>query len=186
MKSPEVGEQVIEALGELGISYVFSTFGTDHPPLIKGFATHDDPTPILAPHEMLAASAAHGYTQVTGEPQAVLVHVDVGTANLGASMHNAARSQVPMFVLAGRTPLTTRNEQPGSRSIFVHYYQDVYDQHGLVREYAKWTYELETGANVKTVLARGYDLATAAPAGPVYLTLPREILRQDEIGRAHV
>lgn len=179
MKSPEIGEQVIEALGELEISYVFSTFGTDHPPLIKGFATHDDPVPILAPHEMLAASAAHGYSQVTGEPQAVLVHVDVGTANLGASMHNAARSQVPMFVLAGRTPLTTRNELPGSRSIFVHYYQDVYDQQGLLREYAKWTYELETGANVKTVLARGYDLATAAPAGPVYLTLPREILRQD-------
>lgn len=179
MDSPEVGEQVIETLGDMGISYVFSTFGTDHPPLIKGLAKHDDPTLILAPHEMLAASAAHGYSQVTNEPQAVLVHVDVGTANLGASVHNAARSRVPMFILAGRTPVTTRNERPGSRSIFVHYYQDVYDQQGLLREYAKWTYELETGANVGTVLARGYDLATAAPAGPVYLTLPREVLRQD-------
>ncbi|MDL5363330.1 thiamine pyrophosphate-requiring protein [Halalkalicoccus sp. NIPERK01] len=179
MASPEVGERVIETLGDVGISYVFSTFGTDHPPLIKGLAKHDDPTLILAPHEMLAASAAHGYAQVTNEPQAVLVHVDVGTANLGASVHNAARSRVPMFILAGRTPVTTRNEQPGSRSIFVHYYQDVYDQHGLLREYAKWTYELETGANVGTVLARGHDLATAAPAGPVYLTLPREVLRQE-------
>lgn len=181
MEDPDIGGRVVETLGELGISYVFSTFGTDHPPLIRGFAARDDhdPTPILVPHEMLAASAAHGYAQVTDEPQAVLVHVDVGTANLGASMHNAARSRVPMFVLAGRTPVTTRNEQPGSRSIFVHYYQDVYDQQGLVREYAKWTYELETGANVDTVLTRGYEMATADPAGPVYLTLPREVLRRE-------
>ncbi len=175
----EVGTRVIEALGAHGVEYLFATFGTDHPPLQKGLAQTDGPTPIVAPHEMTAASAAHGYAQVTGEPQAVLVHVDVGTANLGASVHNAARSRVPIFVLAGRTPRTTRNEQPGGRSIFVHYYQDVYDQHGLLREYTKWEYELQTWGNVDRVISRGLERSRSPPAGPVYLTLPREHLRAD-------
>jgi acetolactate synthase-1/2/3 large subunit len=176
--SRETGERVVERLTAGGVEYVFATFGTDHPTLIKGLAGEEAPTAVLAPDETLAASAAHGYAGVTGDPQAVLVHVDVGTANLGPALHNAARSHVPMLVLAGRTPHTTRGERPGSRSIFVHWYQDVYDQHGLVREYANWAYELETGANVDRVLARAFDMAAGPPAGPAYLTLPREVLRE--------
>ncbi len=177
--SREAGERLIERLGEQGVEYVFGTFGTDHPTLIKGLAAEGDPTPIIAPHEMVAASAAHGYAQVTGKPGCVLVHVDVGTANLVAGMHNASRSRVPLFVLAGRTPLTTGGDLPGSRSIFVHWYQDVADQHGLVREYTKWESELKTAANVESVVDRAVEVATADPTGPVYVTLPREILRED-------
>ena len=182
--SQEVGTRVIEALGDHDVEYLFATYGTDHPPLQKGLAEADGPTPIIGPHEMTAASAAHGYAQVTGEPQAVLVHVDVGTANLGASVHNAARSRVPVFILAGRTPQTTRDEQPGGRSIFVHYYQDVFDQHSLVREYTKWDYELQTWGNVDRVIDRGMDRCRSDPAGPVYLTLPREQLRTEIPGDA--
>lgn len=174
----EVGERLIERLGERGVEYVFSTFGTDHPTLIKQFAEGDSPTAILCPHEMVAASAAHGYAQATNTPGVVLVHVDVGTANLVASMHNASRSRIPLFVLAGRTPRTTDGDIPGSRSIFVHWYQDVADQHGLVREYTKWEYELDMGANVDRAVDRGLDIATAGSPGPTYLTLPREILRE--------
>ena len=176
---PEAGERLIRSLAAQDVDYLFGTFGTDHPPIIRGLSATDGPELVLAPDEMVGASAAHGYAQVTGEPQAVLVHVDVGTTNLGPALHNAARSRVPMFVLAGRTPHTTRGEQPGGRSIFVHYYQDVFDQPGLVREYAKWAYELETPANVEQVVARGLDRARAAPPGPTYLALPREILRGD-------
>lgn len=175
----EVGERLVERLGERGVEYVFATFGTDHPTLIKGLADDGAPTTILAPHEMVAASAAHGYAQATGDPGVVLVHVDVGTANLGASLHNAARSRIPLLVVAGRTPLTTDGDAPGSRSIFVHWYQDVADQHGIVREYTKWEYELETAENVDGVVDRGLDVAAADPAGPAYLTLPREILRRE-------
>lgn len=176
--SLEAGERLIERLGERGVEYVFATFGTDHPTLIKGMAADDRPTPILAAHEMVAASAAHGYAQVTDTPGCVLVHVDVGTANLGASLHNANRSRVPLVIMAGRTPLTTDGDTPGSRSIFVHWYQDVADQAGIFREYTKWETGLELAENVDSVVDRALDVASADPNGPVYLTLPREILRQ--------
>lgn len=174
----EAGTRVVETLAAHGIEYLFSTFGTDHPPIIKGLAEHGEPTPILLSDEMVAASAAHGYAQATGRPGAVLVHVDVGTTNLGPSLHNAARSRVPLFLMAGKTPVTTREERPGTRSIFVHYYQDVFDQHGLVREYTKWEYDLEAVDNVEDVLTRGIQRAIESPSGPVYLTMSRERLRE--------
>lgn len=176
----ETGERVIDRLAAEGVEYVFATFGTDHPPLIKRLSAVDAPKTVLVPDETLAASMAHGYAQRTGDPQAVLVHVDVGTANLGPALHNAARSRIPLFVMAGRTPLTTHGELPGTRSIFVHYYQDVYDQGGLVREYTKWERDLATGANAERVVSRGLEVARADPPGPVYLTLPREVLRSTE------
>ncbi|MDX1745372.1 MAG: thiamine pyrophosphate-binding protein, partial [Halobacteriales archaeon] len=175
--TPEAGERLVRSLAAQGVDYLFGTFGTDHPPIIRGLSADEGPTLVHAPDEMVGASAAHGYAQVTGDPQAVLVHVDVGTTNLGPALHNAARSRVPMLVLSGRTPHTTRGEQPGGRSVFVHYYQDVFDQPGLVREYAKWAYELETPANVEQVLARALDRARVDPPGPSYLALPREVLR---------
>lgn len=178
----ETGEELVRSLVDKGVKYVFANFGTDHPPLIKALAEVEDSenlTPIIVPHEMVAASAAHGYAQVTGDPQAVLVHVDVGTANLGASVHNASRCRVPIVLLAGRSPITSEGELPGTRNLYVHYYQDVYDQHGLVDEYTKWEYELKTGANVDGIVARGLDMATTPPRAPVYLTMPREILRSE-------
>lgn len=106
-QSVEVGEALINRLGaHEGVKYVFGTFGTDHPPLIKGLAKSNTLTPVVAPDERIAISAAHGYTQVTGDPQAVLVHVDVGTGNLVTGLHNAARGRIPMFVMAGCTPTT--------------------------------------------------------------------------------
>lgn len=69
----EIGERLIERLGEHNIEYVFATFGTDHPTLIKGLASQETPEPIIAPHEMAAASAAHGYAQAAGTPGVVLV-----------------------------------------------------------------------------------------------------------------
>jgi acetolactate synthase-1/2/3 large subunit len=46
----------------------------------------------------------------------------------------------------------------------------------MVREYVKWDYELRTGQPVGSVVDRALDIAMSEPRGPVYLTLPREVL----------
>ncbi|HVI86238.1 MAG TPA: thiamine pyrophosphate-binding protein, partial [bacterium] len=140
-------EALIEALRLNGIDLVFANLGTDHPPLIEAFAKfralgRPAPRVLLCPHEVVALSAAHGFAQATGRPQALIVHVDAGTANLGGAVHNAARTRVPVLIVAGRTPFTDRGELRGSRDAFVQFLQDVYDQAGIVRPYVKWEYEL--------------------------------------------
>ena len=93
-------------LADRGVDYLFANAGTDFAPIIEAMSLPGaaSPTPITVPHENVAVSMAHGYTMMTGRPQAVMVHVSVGTANALMGLMNASRAQVPMLFTAGRTP----------------------------------------------------------------------------------
>jgi acetolactate synthase-1/2/3 large subunit len=170
-------------LGARGIDYFFANGGTDFASIIDGFARlmaegRKVPTPVTVPHEMVAASMAHGYYLATGRPQVVMVHVTVGTANLLNAMINASRAKVPIIFTAGRTPITEKGS-PASRNIYIHWAQESFDQGGIAREWTKWDYELRNQAQVETVVDRALSIAMAEPRGPIYLTLPREVLAED-------
>ncbi|BCJ88228.1 thiamine pyrophosphate-binding protein [Effusibacillus dendaii] len=120
---------------EAGVSCIFANLGSDHPAIIESWAqaqleNKELPQIIICPHEMAALSAAHGYAQVTGKPQAVFVHVECGTQNLGGSIHNAAKRRVPVLIFAGTSPHTQEGELTGSRNEHIHWIQDVFDQRG--------------------------------------------------------
>ena len=105
MSTYTTGRAFLEALQEAGVTYIFSNFGSDHPSIIEALALSEQegldlPEVIICPHEMVALSAAHAYAQVSGEPQAVLVHVECGTQNLGAAIHNAWKGRVPVLIFA--------------------------------------------------------------------------------------
>ena len=173
-------QRLLQLAGELGVRYIFTNLGSDHPAFIEAFAHLDEvggamPEVIICPHEMTALSAAHGYAMVTRRPQMVLVHVDVGTQNLGCSIHNAARARVPAIIVAGLSPVTTSGERPGARTEFIHYTQDTTRQHEIGGQYMKWSYELRAAEMVEPVLLRGLQIAATEPQGPVYLTGAREI-----------
>ncbi len=162
------------------VRYLFANTGTDHGPLIEALAStaREDPSdiqPIVVPHELAAMSMAHGYYNVTQKPQMVLVHTLPGTANALGGLINASSSNVPMFLLAGRTPIT-EGELRGGKSQNIHWRQESRDQGGIVREFVKWDYELRTNKNLPAVVERAYKIAMSEPRGPVYLTLPREWL----------
>ncbi|HUC55819.1 MAG TPA: thiamine pyrophosphate-requiring protein [Streptosporangiaceae bacterium] len=171
---------LLEALTEAGVRYLFANLGSDHTGIIEAYARGGGRFPelILCPHESVALSAAHGYTQVSGEAQAVLVHTDCGTQNLGGAMHNASRGRIPVLIFAGLTPATLNGELPGSRTEFIHWLQDTADQRGLVRGYVKSEQEIRTGANVKQLVHRALQIARSDPPGPAYLTGTREIMEQ--------
>jgi acetolactate synthase-1/2/3 large subunit len=175
-------EAYLELLAARGVEYFFGNAGTDFAPIIEAYARRAAqgqilPRPITVPHEIPAIAMAHGYAMVTGRPQVVMVHVTVGTANAAGGVINAARSHTPILVTAGRTPIT-EGGRPGARNRHIHWAQEAFDQAGMVREYVKWDYELRLGAQLETVVDRALALAVSAPAGPVYLTLPREVLAE--------
>jgi acetolactate synthase I/II/III large subunit len=174
----------LEALAEAGVRYIFANLGSDHPGLIEALAqvnaegrAAEFPRIIVCPHETVALSAAHAYAMVTGEPQAVIVHVDAGTLNLGG-VSNAMRGRVPVFVFAGAAPYTQEGELPGGRNEFIHWIQDVPDQRGILRNYVKYDNEIRTGRNVKQLVHRALQIARSEPAGPVYLTSAREVMEE--------
>ena len=173
-------QQLMQLVTRLGVDYLFTNLGSDHPAFIEGFAqlkARRAPMPkvIVCPHEMTVLSAAHGYAMITRRPQLVLVHVDVGTQNLGGSVHNAARGRVPAIIVAGLSPVTANPERVGSRNEFIHYIQDTPRQQEIVGQYMKWSYELRAPEMVDQVALRAVQIATTMPEGPVYITGAREI-----------
>jgi acetolactate synthase-1/2/3 large subunit len=178
-----VAQAYLELLRDRGVKYFFGNAGTDFAPLVDGFARFaaegkDFPKPIPVPHEFAAVSMAHGYSMVTGEPQVVMVHVNVGTSNGLTGIINASRAGIPLIFTAGRTPIT-EGEIRGGRNIFVHWGQESFDQASMLREYVKWDYELRNFAQVEKVVDRALNITMSEPKGPVYLSLPREVLAEE-------
>lgn len=174
---------LMDALEEAGVSCIFANLGSDHPAIIESWAqatleNKKIPDIVICPHEFVAISAAHGYAQVSGKPQAVFVHVECGTQNLGGGVHNAAVGKVPILIFAGASPFTQEGELTGSRNEFIHWLQDVSDQRGIVREYMKYDNELRTGKNIKQIVHRALQISQTEPKGPVYLMAAREVLEE--------
>ena len=177
-----VAQAWLELLHDRGVDVFLANAGTDFASLVDAFAKRQaegkpSPRPIVVPHEHVAVGMAHGYYLATGRPQAVMVHVTVGTANATCGVITAARGRAPVFLAAGRTPLTEEG-LPGSRDLYIHWAQEAFDQAGMLREYVKWDYELRHATQVESVVDRAFELMLSEPCGPVYVTLPREVLAE--------
>ncbi|OXV05822.1 hypothetical protein Egran_06410 [Elaphomyces granulatus] len=170
---------------EYGITHVFVNLGSDHPSIleamVKGQRELQDGflNIITCPNEMVALSMADGYARITGKPQCVIVHVDVGTQGLAAAVHNASCGRAPVLIFAGLSPFTLEGEMRGSRTEFIHWLQDVPDQKQIVAQYCRYSAEIKTGKNIKQMVNRALQWATSDPKGPVYLVGAREIMEEE-------
>lgn len=178
---PETAETFVRALVAQGVDCLFLNPGTDTFPVQEALSKLEQlgqpvPRTVLCLFEVVALAAAHGYYAATARAQAVLVHVDVGTQNLGAMLHNAQRGRAAVVIAAGRAPYTTDARLRGTRDTYIHWLQEQFDQHGIVRNFVKWDYELRRPDQMGEVVSRAFQIATSDPPGPVYLTLPREVL----------
>jgi acetolactate synthase I/II/III large subunit len=179
----DVAEAYLSLLAARGIRWMFGNGGTDFAPIVEALVRMKArgapfPEPITVPHEQVVASMAHGAAMVSGDPQLVMAHVTVGTANLLNGIINASRANAPILFTAGRSPITERGLR-GSRDLHIHWSQESFDQGAMVREWVKWDYELRNGSQLETVVDRALALCSAEPRGPVYLTLPREVLASE-------
>ena len=182
-KRASVSAAYLSLLSSRGVDVIFGNAGTDFSPLIEAYAELEQqgspvPQPITVTHENLAVTMAHGYGMISRRIPAVMVHVSVGTANLVCGAMNAARENVGILLTAGRTPLT-EGGRLGARDGYIHWAQEMYDQAGMLREIVKWDYELRSADQLETVVDRAVSIAASEPRGPVYLSLPREVLAED-------
>jgi acetolactate synthase-1/2/3 large subunit len=176
---------LLDTLSTFGVERVFANAGTDFAPVIEAlsaFGKIDRPAPefVAVPHETVAVAMGHGQYAASGKTPVVMVHTTVGTSNAAMGVINAARDHIPLVLLAGRTPLTDKGNE-ASRSGHIHWGQEAFDQAGMLREYLKWDYELRSGQSIENVLARAFQIANTHPKGPVYVTLPREVLATDAV-----
>ncbi len=184
-QDPPAALTLLMALRRHGVEHLFCNPGTDFPAIVEAYSIAEAtpglvdlvPKPIVVPHENAAVAMAHGAYLVSGQPQAVMVHVNVGTANTINGIANAARDQAPILVMAGRTPISETGRL-GSRSRHIHWAQEMYDQAGMVRELCKWDQELKMSSETEATVRRAMEMMLSSPPGPAYLSLPREVLSE--------
>jgi acetolactate synthase-1/2/3 large subunit len=181
-------EQLLFLLGANGIEHLFLNPGTDSAPLqeaMKTLPAAGVPMPVIHPStfESVSLAAAHAYYQATGKPACVFVHVDAGTQNLGAIVHDVFRDHAGVVILAGLTPYAEDPGAPGGRSGYIQWLQDMPDQAGIVRGYAKCVFDLTRTESMDRVVGRAVQLATGYPAGPGYVTVARDVLMDPPVAR---
>ncbi len=177
-------EHLLYLLAAHGIEYLFLNPGTDSAPLQEAYYSLQKggvpaPTVLISTFESVSLAAAHAYWKLSGRPQAVFVHVDAGTQNLGAMVHNVMRDRAGVVVIAGKTPYGEKAgilRPSGGRSSAIHWQQDVPDQAGVVRGYAKWAQEIVRPDMLDRAVGRAVQVAASAPAGLSYLTVSRDVL----------
>ena len=176
-------EALIQLLVAHEVEYLFLNPGTDTAPIQEAIVALGGqgcavPKIVACLYENVALAAAHGYFYVTRRPQAVLVHVDSGTQNLGGNLHNIQRAHAGVLIFAGRTPYTVDGVAPGSRDRGIQWFQDQPDQTGIVRGYVKWHHELGRTDTLNYLIPRAVQVAASEPAGAVYMTVAREVLME--------
>jgi len=181
VKLKTTAEHLVYLLGAHGVEYLFLNPGTDTAPVqeaVYSLAEAGLPGPALLPStfESVSLAAAHAYWKMTGRPQAVFVHVDAGTQNLGAQLHNVLRDRAGVVVIAGKTPYGEVPGPTGGRDNPIQWQQDVPDQPGIVRGYAKWMQEVTRPDMLDRAIGRAVQVTASAPAGLAYLTVSRDVL----------
>jgi benzoylformate decarboxylase len=166
-------DAVVDVLRSENVPYVFGNPGTTELPLLEALAETPDIHYVLALQEATAVGIADGYAQATGRPGVVNLHTLGGLANGIGNLANARATNVPMVVTAGQQDLRDLIGDPVLSG----------DLTGLARTVAKWTYEVRRRDEIGTILRRAFHDAVSPPAGPVFVSLPMNLL--EEVGEVH-
>lgn len=177
------GEAVVEAIRNLGIRHVITSPGSEWSPVWEALTRqrHENipgPTYMQIWHENLAVNIATGFTFMTGEPQAVMLHAGVGPLQGIMGMHAAMQSEVPMLVLAGES--VSLGADPDLK-VEAQWYGGVspggIDR--LVSNSVKWSSLVPSAPTLYRSIVRAGEMAQRAPKGPVFLDVPLEYMIED-------
>jgi benzoylformate decarboxylase len=166
----------VDALDEYGIEHVFGNPGTTELPLMRALADGDVEY-VLGLHEDVAVGAAAGYastrlqyaTELDGLPAGVVnLHVAPGTAHGLGNLYDASVTGAPLVVTAGAHGRGFRHEEPILDGDMVE----------LTEQFTKWSAEVLSVDALPTMLRRAFRVACTPPTGPVFLSLPLDVMRE--------
>ncbi len=171
--APRYGSDVmVDTVKALGCRYVSlnpgSSFRGLHDSLVN-YGGNVAPEMIECPHEKVAVGIAHGYAKASGEPMAVILHDVVGLLHGTLGIYYAYLDRVPVVVLGGAGPMALNRRRPN-----IDWIHTANVQGNAVRD--------SSIESVAEVLARAWRVATAEPAGPVYVALDAG-LQEDRLDR---
>jgi benzoylformate decarboxylase len=157
---------LLEVLRTEGVRHIFGNPGSTELPLIDALASADDLHYVLALQEATAVGMADGYAQATGRPAFLNLHTSAGLGNAIGNLTNARACSTPLVVTAGQQDYRHIVTDPLLAD----------DLTGIAHAVSKWSHEVRTTDELGTVLRRAFHDAMSPPAGPVFVSIPMDLL----------
>ncbi|MBI3091716.1 MAG: thiamine pyrophosphate-binding protein [Candidatus Tectomicrobia bacterium] len=161
------GEALIATVKAAGVEYLFGLPGSTCMHILDAVVQEPSLKFILALHEGSLVSMADGYARASGKPAFVNIHALPGTANSIGPLFDAYRDRSPLVVVAG---------QQDQRVLGRDSHTEAQDLTELPRQFTKWSWEVPRADRIPEALARAFKVATTPPTGPVYLSIPSDML----------
>lgn len=167
-------ELVCKILEAENVRYIFGNPGSTEIPLLDNLCNYPDIKYVLCLHENIAVSMADGYARASGKPGVVNVHAAPGTAHSLGGLFNAYTDNVPLVLISGQQDSRVLLREPFLSA----------DLARLTKPFTKWSWQVSRGEELAVAVRRAFKESTAAPCGPVFLSISRNVL--DEMVDAEV
>src|ERR1700756_4740734 len=178
MKNRITGRSAFLALlKDEGITHLFGNPGTTELPIMHALKDHPDLTYVMAMQESLVVAIADGFSRASGKLVACNVHVAPGLGNALGSLFNASFTGTPMILTAGQQEQGHGLMEPVLYGPLVKMAEPV----------VKWAVEVTRLEDLPRIVRRAAKIATTPPTGPVFISLPGDILNSEagiELGRS--
>ena len=178
MKNRITGRSAFLALlKDEGITHLFGNPGTTELPIMHALKDHPDLTYVMAMQESLVVAIADGFSRASGRLVACNVHVAPGLGNAMGSLYNAQFTGTPMILTAGQQEQGHGLMEPLLYGPLVR----------MAEPLVKWAVEVTRLEDLPRIVRRAAKIATTPPTGPVFISLPGDILNSEagiELGRS--
>ena len=172
-------QTLLRVLGGMGVERIFASPGSEWSPLWEALAEPQGeglPLYLSTRHEEVAVGMASGYAKATGKLPAVMIHTTVGALHASMALRGALHEQVPMVVFTGESIGFGEEEGPDVGAQWIAHLADIGGPARLVERCVKWSFGVNTKAILPATIQRACQIATAAPRGPVFVSVPMEFL----------
>jgi len=159
----------LRILRDEGVEVMFGNPGTTELPLMDGLAREPSMRYVLALHEGVAVAMADGYAQARGALAAVNVHISPGLGNAMGMLYDAQKSGAPLLVTAGQHDQSFTATEPILWS----------ELPPVAHPFVKWSFEVRRPEDLPRLVRRAAKTALAHPTGPVFLSLPVDVLNAE-------
>src|SRR6202521_466789 len=167
----------LELLKEEGVTHLFGNPGTTELPIMHALKEHPDLTYVMAMQESLVVAMADGFSRASGRLVACNVHVAPGLGNAMGALYNAKFTGTPMILTAGQQEQGHGLMEPMLYGPLVR----------IAEPLVKWAVEVTRLEDLPPIVRRAAKVATTPPTGPVFISLPGDILNSEagiDLGRS--
>jgi len=174
-------EAFLRVLGGMGVERIFASPGSEWAPVWDVLAKPDQrsegfPLYLSSRHEEIAVGMARGYAMASGKLPAVMIHTTVGSLHASMALRAALHEHIPMVVFTGESIAFGEDEGPDPGGQWLRHLADMGGPARLLERCVKWSFGLNHKALLPATIQRACQLAMAAPRGPVFVSIPMELL----------